>query len=212
MSEPFNDNPAEQPAFVRAFLAINLPLPVVRRLADEAIALKPRVAEAGLRVAWVPAANLHLTLKFLGPVRAEAVEAIGVRLGRGLRGRAPFDVEVAGLGVFPSPGSGANVPRVLWAGVRPSPALAALQADAEGWMEELGFAREERAFHPHLTLGRVKEATLAGDGGASLAALLDEKRAVSYGSGRITEVVLYESRTLARGAEYRALARIALGK
>lgn len=211
MSEPFNDNHAEQPAFVRAFLAVNLPLPVVRRLTDEATAIKPRVSEAGLRVSWVPAANLHLTLKFLGPVRTEAVEAIAARLGRGLRGRAPFDVEVAGLGAFPEPGSGADAPRILWAGVRASTALAALQADVEGWMEELGFAREERPFHPHLTLGRVKEGA-AETGGGSLAALLDEKRAVSYGGGRIAEVVLYETRTLARGAEYRALARIALGK
>ena len=38
--------------------------------------LKPAVHEAGYRVAWVPAANLHLTLRFLGSVGEELVEGV----------------------------------------------------------------------------------------------------------------------------------------
>ena len=151
--------PARADRQVRTFIAINMPVAVVRRIVDEVAAIKTAVAAAGHRVAWVPAANVHLTLKFLGPIKAEASEAIVARLTQGLAGRAPFEVEARGLGAFPS----VERPRVLWAGVREQPALLALHKDIEGWMEELGFPRETRPYHPHLTVGRVGD----GPAGAS---------------------------------------------
>ncbi len=192
---------------VRAFLAINFPLPAVRRIAEEIEALRPKAAEAGCRVAWVPAANIHLTLKFFGAIEELAVEAIRGRLARELPSRKPFDLEAKGLGAFPSPAH----PRVLWAGVTPTPELAALQQDVEAWMADLGFSREERAFHPHLTIGRVKDPgrTPAAEW---LPTLLDARASLIFGAGAASEVVIYESRTLQQGAEYRALARVAIGK
>jgi 2'-5' RNA ligase len=190
---------------IRAFLAINFPLATVRRIADEVEALRPAVTATGMRVAWVPAANLHLTLKFLGAIPEESVEAIRDRLRRELSGRAGFELGARGMGAFPS----AAHPRVLWVGVAESAALAALQQDVEGWMEELGFARESRPFHPHVTFGRVSS------GSASLVELLagpeaQPRQTKIFGGGRVQEVVLYESRTLRTGAEYHPLARIPL--
>jgi 2'-5' RNA ligase len=187
---------------IRAFLAVNLPVPVVRRLVDEVHALQPAVKAAGLEVAWVPAANVHLTLKFFGNIDPVVVAAIQSRLASGLRAHPPFELEARGLGAFPE----ARRPRVLWAGLRESAPLMALQKDIEDWMEEIGFEREARAFHPHLTLGRVKH------GDASLATLLGDREKALFGGGRITEVVLYESRTLRAGAEYIPLTRVALGE
>jgi 2'-5' RNA ligase len=188
---------------IRAFIAVNLPVTVIRRVADDVKALQSPVAQAGFKVAWVPAANIHLTLKFLGHIPAESAEAVHGKLRQGLAGRAPFELEVRGLGAFPS----ASHPRVLWAGVRPHERLAALQQEVEAWCEALGHAREERAFHPHLTVGRVKSQAQ----GATLETLLSARADTVYGSGRIGEVVLYESRTLREGAEYTALARVPLG-
>jgi 2'-5' RNA ligase len=204
MTLPHGDNERKGsgPRKLRTFLAVNLPLPVVRRIADEVTALKGPVAAAGLRVAWVPAANLHLTIKFLGQVPEPAIEAIRDLLRGELPALAPFEAEAGGLGAFPS----SEHARILWAGIKPSTPLSALQERVEGWMERLGFPREQRAFHPHLTIGRVSS------GHGSIASILDERNAMVFGAGRISELVVYESRTLRSGAEYHALCRIPLGE
>jgi 2'-5' RNA ligase len=190
---------------IRCFLAINFPLAVVRRIAEEIDKLRAPVAEAGWRVAWVAPPNLHLTLKFFGSIAAPSVEGIHGRLRRELGGRAPFEIEARGLGAFPH-GEGAGPAKVLWAGVQAGAPLGELQRGVEQWMEETGFARDARAFHAHVTIGRVKQA-----GPQSIAPLLSARDGVSFGTGRVTEVVIYESRTEAAGAEYRALGRIPIG-
>lgn len=215
--------PRPSPTHVRAFVAVNFPIHVVRRIADEAAALRAPLAAAGLKVRWVPAANLHVTLKFLGPIKVAAIEAITARLVSGLReagprALGPFDLEARGLGAFPS----VEQPRVLWAGVAGSPALAALQQEVEGWLAELGFPRDDRPYHPHVTIGRVGDGVGVSDGQGGqagqagqagqgdLASIFAERGGKSFGGGRVTEVVLYEARTLAKGAEYHALSRVPL--
>jgi 2'-5' RNA ligase len=95
---------------------------------------------------------------------------------------------------------------VLWVGVRDgSGALAALARDVEDWMAALGFEREGRAYHPHITLGRVRD-----PGGAECTDLLGSGGTQSFGQSTIREVVLYESVTKARGSEYTALFRMPL--
>jgi 2'-5' RNA ligase len=191
---------------IRVFLGINFPVAAVRRLADEMAALARPVGEAGWRVSWVPASNLHLTMKFLGQVEEAAVDPLRGRLARGLAPRTPFEMELKGMGAFPS----LSQPRIVWAGVQAGAQLAALHKDIEGWCEELGFAREERIFHPHVTVGRVKEA-----GATPIAPLIEARAATGFGSGRAGEVVIYQSRlqrVQGRNAEYVALARVAIGR
>lgn len=187
---------------IRCFLALNFPLAVTRRIAEEIELLRGPVAQAGWHVAWAPPANLHLTLKFFGSIAAPSVEGIHVRLRRELGARAPFELEARGLGAFPDP-AGA---KVLWAGAHGGAALADFRDQIERWMEDTGFPREQRAFHPHVTLGRVKQ-----PGEQPIAPLLAAREAVSFGQARATEVVIYESRTDPKGAEYRALGRIPIG-
>jgi 2'-5' RNA ligase len=188
-------------AKIRAFLAVNLGVPTIRAVGDCARELR-RTVPRELRVAWVPPANMHLTVKFLGPIEPEAAEAVGDRLGRGLVETRPIEVRVAGLGAFPD----ATRPRVLWAGVEdPGGGLSRLVASVEGWLEELGFPREARPFSPHLTLGRVKE------GSASVETALAPALTKQFGASVLREIVLYESRLRAAGAEYVALRRVPFG-
>jgi RNA 2',3'-cyclic 3'-phosphodiesterase len=105
-------------------------------------------------VRWVRPENVHLTLMFLGdvskddlPIRvAEALEPV--------RGRhEPFEAEPSGFGAFPS----TRRARILWAGIgEGSEPLRALAKDVEASLEPLGFEREDRAYMPHLTLGRAR--------------------------------------------------------
>ena len=132
---------------MRLFLAINLPAEERERLFAETAPLRA----AGLPVRWVPPANLHLTLRFLGSVQADLVDRIVEAATQAVHGFEAFDVPMAGVGAFPGP----RRPRVLWVGAGDVPPLRRLHAALEEALAPLGFAPEERAFQPHVTIGRV---------------------------------------------------------
>jgi RNA 2',3'-cyclic 3'-phosphodiesterase len=182
---------------IRAFLALNFSVATTRRIAEEVEKHKAAVAEA-LKVNWVPAANLHVTLQFLGMIEEELVEGIAGRLKK--LAHAPFEVKAKGLGAFPSHVK----PSVLWVGVDGGSALVTLQREVEAAMVGLGFPKEERAYHPHITVGRVKEQradvpfTWASD--------------VDLGGSTMNEIVVYQSKTAGKGSEYIARARVPIAK
>src|SRR4051794_20286531 len=130
----------------RTFLALSFSVAATRKIAEEVERLKAPMNDAGFRVAWVPAANLHLTLKFLGSIPEELVEGVVGGCRRVAARHLPIDAKAVGLGAFPS----AQKPNILWVGVDGPPSLLALQRDVEAAMVELGFEKEERAYHPHV--------------------------------------------------------------
>src|SRR5271170_6200758 len=95
---------------------------------------------------WVRPESLHITLKFIGEQSASQVEAISERL-RQIESNA-FEIRSAGYGFFPT----AKAPRVFWIGIQAGPQLAELAATIDMATSELGIAREERPYSPHLTL------------------------------------------------------------
>jgi RNA 2',3'-cyclic 3'-phosphodiesterase len=133
---------------VRAFVAVFPPLEVREALVGAAREL-PVVGE----VRWVRPENVHLTLKFLGEVSDDLLDRVTEAL-EPVRGRhEPFVAEPSGFGAFPS----ARRARILWAGIGEGSApLRALAKDVEASLEPLGFGREDRAYKPHLTLGRAR--------------------------------------------------------
>ena len=134
---------------MRAFVAV-FPPPGVRKALIGAARELPVVGE----VRWVRPENVHLTLKFLGDVSKDdllgrVTEALEPVCGR----HEPFEAEPSGFGAFPS----ARRARILWAGIgEGSEPLRALAKDVEASLEPLGFGREDRAYMPHLTLGRAR--------------------------------------------------------
>src|SRR5689334_14499403 len=117
-----------------------------------------RAVEAHLRRAMpdgvpgrpVPAANCHLPLGFLGRARAEQLAAVARHLSTAGLGNA-FHAGFGGLGAFPR----ARGARVLWVGLTEGvQRLMALARIAEDAARAAGFAPEEKAFKPHLTLSR----------------------------------------------------------
>jgi 2'-5' RNA ligase len=104
-------------------------------------------------VAWVAPGNLHLTLKFLGTVPETRIDAIVAALTQSGLDLRPFEAQIRGLGAFPS----GTRPRVIWAGVTDGATeMVELARRVDAALAELGFAREERPFSPHVTLGRVR--------------------------------------------------------
>ncbi len=136
----------------RVFCAIELP-PSVRATILEYIAkLKLTVPEA--RASWARETNLHLTLKFLGEIKHSSVASLSKAAARATADVAPFTLQLEHTGVFPNQ----RQPRVLWIGVNdPSGELNRLYRQLEEQTAKEGFEREGRAFHPHLTVARLRQ-------------------------------------------------------
>jgi 2'-5' RNA ligase len=179
---------------VRTFIAIDLETGLKTALEGLIRALKTTRAD----VRWARTTGLHLTLKFLGEIDEEK-SAVVKRVIEEVAGRhASFPLRLEGTGAFP----GEHNPRVLWAGFAADPGLLAFQDELERELEREGFPREERAFHPHLTLGRVK-----GPGRIREAMLeLEKHRRENLGEMTVRRVALFESRLRPDGPEYRVLA------
>jgi 2'-5' RNA ligase len=135
---------------IRTFIAID-PGPQVRA---RLVALQQNLARAAPAVKWVEPENLHLTLHFLGEVVATDLATICAAVARVAAAQPPFPLSVEGTGCFPH----ARRPRVLWAGISQGvQEVCALHDALEAPLLELGYCRrEERAYTPHITLGRVK--------------------------------------------------------
>ncbi len=145
---------------------------------------------------------MHLTLKFLGEVDPGRIDAVKEALKAAARGIGPLTITAGGVGGFPSLKS----PRVVWVGVADDAGLSRLASNIEDALSGLGFERETRGFHPHLTLCRVKspaDGRAIGDVVASTAPEIREQwQAGSF--------ALYKSVLSPKGAEYTVLGRIDL--
>lgn len=99
-----------------------------------------------------PPQNWHLTIRFLGSTEPEERDRVlGALDDEELT--LPFVLGFAGLGAFPRPGSAT----VLWLGVgRGADELGELAEVCERAARRAGLPPEERPFHPHLTLARVR--------------------------------------------------------
>lgn len=134
---------------MRLFVAANLTGAVKEALAKVQHTLRSLSGD----VSWVRPENLHITLKFLGEVEGERLEAVKGVIASSVAGCGPVLLSFAGLGAFPN----LHTPRVIWAGVTEGfERLSFLQANLEEGFHSIGFPRETRPFTPHLTLGRVR--------------------------------------------------------
>ncbi len=160
---------------------------------------------AGADVKWVAPENLHLTLKFLGDVPNERLAEVCRAVEQAAGAQAPFVLELRGAGAFPN----AARPRVIWLGTgegtEPSISLAEAVEQA---LEGLGFRREARRFHPHLTLGRMRR---SGPGVSALARLLKEHAEFDAGRAEINQTVVFSSQLTRSGPVYEPLAHARLG-
>jgi 2'-5' RNA ligase len=149
--------------------------------------------------------NIHLTLKFLGDVSPASVDVLSQMLRTEADSCPAFDMQISGLGSFPSP----RRPRVLYIGIQaPAPKrasglceLEALYHGIESACARLGYESEGRDFSPHLTLGRVKQDASAVDQ-QRIRRALEETKIDSLGTARVNSVHLYKSDLKPTGSVY----------
>lgn len=189
----------------RAFVALLLDDEARRAVVAVLDGLRP----LSRAVAWVPAANLHLTLHFLGDQsEARLGEALDA-LDEAAAATPPFELLLHGLGAFP----GLERPRIFWLGVAEGAlAVRGLQARVMTALGARGFPPETRPWHPHLTVGRVPdERRWRRDGGESLRGAVIRAGSLSVARLPVTALSLMTSELLPVGARYTERARRPLG-
>jgi 2'-5' RNA ligase len=180
---------------MRLFLAVFPPAEVVLQLTAAAGSLAHGLSPQA--VAWIRPEQIHLTLNFLGDVEqarlGEFQRAVEAACGRG----EPLLVRARGLGCFPSPAR----PRIIWVGLGGAvEALEGLKRMLDENLAPLGYVPDERAFHPHLSIGRVKR--LNGGDRLHLVATLPRWREADFGPWTMERVDLMQSVLSPAGAEY----------
>jgi 2'-5' RNA ligase len=184
---------AGQALKVRAFFG--LPVPEAQRTQLEPYLAACAAAAPDFR--WVPVANLHLTVRFIGTVEHAVVTGIADQLAQ--RRLVGFEVGLGGVGTFRR----GRLVRVVWlqvsSGVEASRELAArVEVECAG----AGLAAETRPFQPHLTLARTRARE-----GAPPPPLPDPP---SLAPWHADELVLYRSHLGRAGSVYEPLRTIRL--
>jgi 2'-5' RNA ligase len=133
---------------MRLFAAIDIPADIKDALRYFVDRLRPTA-----KIAWSPADNLHVTTKFIGEWPEQRLDEMK-RVLFGVPVQGAIKVTIKGLGWFPNP----RRPRVFWAGVEGGEPLLELARATDRAIASLGVPVEERAYSPHLTLARIREA------------------------------------------------------
>lgn len=181
---------------MRTFLAIDLDQKIRERIAPLQAKLQSRCP----KLSWVKPERMHLTLKFLGEIDQSQVEPIKQALDAIAARSHPFDIAVAGLGIFPPHGR-ANV---LWLGIEDkSGSLENCWKSCEDALAALGLPREDRPFSAHLTLARNKNPRLSHD----VRKLLQNPPPFEPLTQRVAELIFYHSTLTSHGPIYEVLSR-----
>lgn len=185
---------------IRLFIALPLPHEVEIELDRLLSLLRPK----GPDVKWVPANNIHLTVKFLGDTDEKLAPKIKTAIDEISSQYRPFETALDQVGGFPN----LQRPRVIWVGG--SQELEAAQKMAHEIdlrMRELRFEKEKRPFKAHLTLGRVREGRRVD----ALASYLESFKLQSIPL-RLDRLVLFKSTLTPKGSIYERLHEGVLGR
>ena len=176
---------------IRLFAALSPPEPVRDRL---------EMVRQGLPGRLVPRANLHVTLAFFGEIdEAQAADVHAALLA--VRGAA-FDYWLDGVGAF-----GGARPRLIYAAVRPDPALEVLHETVAQAGRDAGLTVEAARYVPHVTLTRLRPGELTD---RACARALAGRAAFLAGPARADGFGLYRSDLGHGGPVYSLLQRYRL--
>ncbi|MDP6340019.1 MAG: RNA 2',3'-cyclic phosphodiesterase [Candidatus Marinimicrobia bacterium] len=133
---------------IRTFVAIPVPEPFFT-LQDS---LKSKVDPKKGKIRWVRKDQLHLTLKFLGDTTSDSIREVQAALQKIADESSPFNLNIQDTGCFPK----VERPRVMWAGIKGDvDKLIQLAEAIQNGLDLLGFPKDRKAYHPHITIGRA---------------------------------------------------------
>ena len=179
---------------IRCFVAVECNNEdMIRRFID----VQRRLERTGADLKLVEPENIHMTLKFLGDTEPSRVEEVS-RVIEEMK-IEPFDMKVEGVGVFPHPGH----VRIVWAGVKNgSEHLIEMFKKLEEKLSDIGFKKERRDLHPHLTICRVR----SGRNKEHLVEEINHLRDEEFGALHVDKFVLKKSELTPKGPIYTNIA------
>jgi len=193
---------------LRAFVAVELPDAARGRLVTAGNALVD-VDPAWSGEKWVVEENLHITLRFIGPLDEADVTAVVSALRLAAADSDPFALSMSRVEAVPSPSRA----RMLWAAgggdVQACASFALRIADAlEPWAGET----ERRPFRPHVTLARARRARPVLPGALEAAThALTSDIAPGEGAVSVRSATLFSSTLGSRGPTYESIQRVPIG-
>ena len=184
---------------VRTFIAVPVAGPAAHSVAD----LVDEMRKVGASVKWVETRNLHLTLKFLGDLPLSRIPALAGAVRKAVEGDTKFEMTLQGAGAFPD----VTRARTLWVGVdRGAQRLAGLAEAVDRATVDAGFAPADKAFRPHLTIGRARERSA----GAGISRIISENADIYLGAVDVKAIHICSSKLTPSGPIYTSLAEIPL--
>jgi len=136
----------------RIFIAINLPEEIISGLKANEKRWK------GLRIKWTNAANMHITLQFLGNVNRKDFDAIMLAVGKAVPQIGQFHITLDRIVLGPNSGE----PTMFWATLLIDSNLLKLKRTLDESLRSYGYIPEDREFKPHITLARARGNQLKG--------------------------------------------------
>jgi RNA 2',3'-cyclic 3'-phosphodiesterase len=194
---------------MRMFVAVDLDEATRAVVAQEQRSITRRVTSSSIRL--VEPAQVHLTLAFLGEVAPPLSDQVTEAMRQPFTGIAPFRLALGGVGMFPPRGA----PRILWLGLidgaRP---MITLQAAVARRLDALGVTLEDRAFSPHVTIGRWRDARpsdrRAVENIENVETVANDPSRGTLARMLVDHVTLFESRLSSKGASHFPLAEAQL--
>ena len=191
---------------IRSFIAIELDDTIRRALGD--VQEKLKTERAAKMVRWTAPESIHITLKFLGDVDAGKLPALQNAIAGSCKGISPFVLALRGVGAFP------NMRRtnIVWVSAEGQVDVATeLAQKIEDACANLGFAREDRPFTPHLTIGRVKRDASPNDR-RFIGEMIERAQVGMLGELHVDYVSLMKSDLRPTGSVYTRLMQVQLTK
>ncbi|MBI4243370.1 MAG: RNA 2',3'-cyclic phosphodiesterase [Planctomycetes bacterium] len=171
-------------SFIRAFFAVPLPEEVKNKITDVSKRLKTLCPTLSL----TSSNNLHITLLFLGSVKEKIIKRI-------INDISPYrflhQLNIRNIGYF---GSQLN-PRVVWIGCSPEENLVKLNAFLSLEVKKLGAIPDDKEFHPHTTIARIKGQIVQ----ESFSKFISESSMLNLGEVAINKFILYKSDLTSQG-------------
>ena len=134
---------------IRTFIAVPVPEPLFN-LREK---LKATISEKTGKIRWLRKDQIHLTMKFLGDTTEDSINDVRHVMQKVADEFKPFNISIQKTGCFPK----IERPRVMWIGVSGElDKLYQLVEKIQKKLNPLGFPKDEKKYHPHITIARAK--------------------------------------------------------
>jgi 2'-5' RNA ligase len=186
---------------IRTFFALELPGEFQEHITKLIERVKPLTQNT---IKWTSRENLHITLKFLGTFDPKHTNLIQENMQKELNNSHPFNISLDRFGFFPN----STNPRVIWLGFHHSEEISTIVQVIEKETSSLGYPTENRKFHAHLTLGRIRHNANVKEIDSIKKHIIENK--LPKGEIIIKEIVFFHSDLRSTGPVYSRLFTIKL--